>query len=265
MTVANFALTACLSTPAIAGKIGEVIVPGRASPWLAGMPDGALGCGAPDQAPDESPILVANLRFEANDALTFTVSGFTCHCAGCCSPNPDGGAVYCLSCSAINGIGTLCAPLNSLIGVFLDAEQPDSTPAPPGMDFNDPASRDYLSLAPQLKQVFFIGDGRTSLGAVQQIYVPAGATRLYLGSNDGFGWYDNTGEMVVTVAIAENCVPADVNCDGAVNVDDLLTVINNWGSCDAPCSPACIADIAPAGGNCAVDVDDLLTVINNWG
>ena len=243
---------------------GKIVVPGSASPWLAGMPDGTLGCGAPDQAPDESPILVIDLPFATNDPLTFTASGFTCHCVGCCSTDPDGGAIYCLSCSPINGIGALCAPLNSLIGVFLDSEQPDSTPAPPPMDFTNPVSRDYLSLAPQLKQVFFIGDGRTSFGAVQQIYVPAGATRLYLGSNDGFGWYDNTGELIVAVAIGGACGPADINCSGAVDVDDLLAVINGWGACDR-CPPSCAADIAPAIGNCVVDTDDLLMVINNWG
>jgi len=59
-------------------------------------------------------------------------------------------------------------------------------------------------------------------------------------------------------------VAGDVTCDGLVNVDDLLTVINSWGPCPAP--PAhCPADIAPSGGNGTVNVDDLLAVINNWG
>jgi hypothetical protein len=61
------------------------------------------------------------------------------------------------------------------------------------------------------------------------------------------------------------CGAGDIICDGTVNVDDLLAVINNWGACDKPCPPACTADIAPLGGNCTVDVDDLLMVINNWG
>lgn len=62
--------------------------------------------------------------------------------------------------------------------------------------------------------------------------------------------------------------PADIAPTGgnsAVNVDDLLAVINSWGPCPAP--PAnCPADIAPSlGGNGMVNVDDLLTVINSWG
>jgi hypothetical protein len=49
----------------------------------------------------------------------------------------------------------------------------------------------------------------------------------------------------------------DINGDGNVNVDDLLSVINAWG----PCS-CCAADVNNSGG---VDVDDLLIVINTWG
>ena len=59
--------------------------------------------------------------------------------------------------------------------------------------------------------------------------------------------------------------PADTNADGAVNVIDLLAVINNWGACPAP-PTLCPADVAPVGtpdGN--VNVMDLLAVINNWG
>lgn len=49
--------------------------------------------------------------------------------------------------------------------------------------------------------------------------------------------------------------------DGHVNVDDLLAVVNSWGSCGSPPDP-CPADIT---GDDAVNVDDLLAVINAWG
>jgi hypothetical protein len=59
--------------------------------------------------------------------------------------------------------------------------------------------------------------------------------------------------------------PGDVNHDDAVNVDDLLAVIDNWGPCPSPPSPAnCPEDVAPAIGNGFVNVDDLMMVINNW-
>jgi hypothetical protein len=58
------------------------------------------------------------------------------------------------------------------------------------------------SYSPLLNQVFFIGDGLTGTGSgsVQQFVIPAGATRLFLGSSDGAGAnYDNSGSFSVTV------------------------------------------------------------------
>lgn len=53
--------------------------------------------------------------------------------------------------------------------------------------------------------------------------------------------------------------PSDVNADNAVDVSDLLVVINLWG----PCLPGpCAGDI---NGDQAVDVTDLLAVISAWG
>jgi hypothetical protein len=48
----------------------------------------------------------------------------------------------------------------------------------------------------------------------------------------------------------------DINGDNTVNIDDLLSVIANWGMC-----PGCPADVT---GNGVVDIDDLLAVINHW-
>lgn len=61
--------------------------------------------------------------------------------------------------------------------------------------------------------------------------------------------------------------PADINGDGAVNVIDLLAVINSWGACaPVPDLTGCPADIAPTpAGDDVVNVVDLLFVINNWG
>jgi hypothetical protein len=66
-------------------------------------------------------------------------------------------------------------------------------------------------------------------------------------------------------AIVPQCGVGDVTCDGVVNVNDLLAVINAWGPCPVP--PAtCPADVAPhPGGDGMVNVNDLLLVINNWG
>jgi T5SS/PEP-CTERM-associated repeat protein len=67
---------------------------------------------------------------------------------------------------------------------------------------------------------------------------------------------DSGGPGVVRLRVTSTC-PADTNGTGNIDVDDLLDVINNWGSCSG-----CAAD---TNGSGAVDVDDLLEVINNWG
>ena len=62
-------------------------------------------------------------------------------------------------------------------------------------------------------------------------------------------------------ALASPGCAGDVTGDHAVNVNDLLAVINSWGPCPAP--PAlCPADITHDG---VVNIDDLLAVINSWG
>ncbi|GAA5787481.1 Ig-like domain-containing protein [Chitiniphilus shinanonensis] len=94
-----------------------------------------------------------------------------------------------------------------LAGVFLDDSEPTGT-APATLDFA--GNTGFATLAPQLRQVFFIGDGLTGTGDgdTQVFIAPPTATRLYLGfvdscSNRGgaAGCYnDNVGELTVTVA-----------------------------------------------------------------
>ena len=76
-------------------------------------------------------------------------------------------------------------------------------------------------------------------------------------TNPGSGDFD-----LLAIGIAANQNPADIDGSGAVDVDDLLAVINGWGACSDP--ENCPADIAPEGGDDVVDVDDLLAVISNW-
>jgi len=54
---------------------------------------------------------------------------------------------------------------------------------------------------------------------------------------------------------------ADLNCDGFVNVQDLLAVIGSWGACPKGQS-TCAGDLNSDG---IVNVADLLLVISNWG
>lgn len=69
-----------------------------------------------------------------------------------------------------------------LLGVFLADGEPEGA-APSRLDFYQIGSN-FSSLAPQLGQSFFIGDGWTDGGLLQNFTVPQGATRLFLGLAD---------------------------------------------------------------------------------
>lgn len=103
---------------------------------------------------------------------------------------------------AENGIADVRAPFNSVIAVFLSDQRPDQAgPAPAMLDFSSGSSRNYLVLKPQLRQPFFLGDGRTSTGEIQRIVVPEGATRLYIGTMDSWEWNNNVGGFEVTAHV----------------------------------------------------------------
>ncbi len=105
----------------------------------------------------------------------------------------------------------------TMVGVFLDDTEP-ANPAPSSLDFSDTAiGHSFSSLAPQIRQVFFIGDGLTGIGSGnQQIFiVPPTATRLYLGIPDN-PYNDNSGSFTATFTISSlSPVPAPyIESDG---------------------------------------------------
>ena len=185
-----------------------VSVPGTADPWLAGMPNGSTASSG-DVAPAQSPVEVLGLGFLPGSFLTFAASGSTDHCdgGGCGLAPAEGDPVESWTghaTGAENGIGNVFAPIDSLIGVFLGPGQPNLTPAPSAvLDFSTAALRNFATLAPQLKQPFFIGNGlMNDLSTVQTFQSPVGATRLFLGTMDGFGWYNNVGSLRVSADMA---------------------------------------------------------------
>ena len=54
----------------------------------------------------------------------------------------------------------------------------------------------------------------------------------------------------------------DTNCDWLTNIDDLLNVINAWGTHPAPVPFNGSPDLS---NDQNVNIDDLLAVITNWG
>ena len=197
----------------------STIVPGTADPWLAGMPNGSTA-SILDSAPGQSPVQVL-LAFLAGDLLTFSTTGLTDHCdfGGCGLAGPDGDLIEPPTghaTGAENGIANVVAPIDSLIGVFLGPAQPNLSAAPAALDFSTPALRDFATLSPVLKQPFFIGDGRRNdFTTLQYFVVPGGATRLYLGTMDGFGWLNNVGELTVDVNATTVPEPTTIMLVGA--------------------------------------------------
>jgi Putative Tad-like Flp pilus-assembly len=109
-----------------------------------------------------------------------------------------------------NGLSNIIAPLNSMIGVFMDStgsttgaaadETANGTSVPPGLNFSTQTARDYTSYEPQLNQTFYVGNGTTSSGSTQQtIIIPPNATTLFLGTMDGHEWSNNQGGFNATI------------------------------------------------------------------
>ncbi|MGE5172089.1 MAG: hypothetical protein ACM3JC_17135 [Rudaea sp.] len=188
----------------------QTIVPGTSDPYLAGMPNGSACCSG-DVAPTNSPVQVTTIAVTPGATITFNVTGGVDNTGAPPTLSPDGGSVF--TTSPNNGIAGATWPINALVGVFLDSSLPTSTPAPADLDFSGSGmGTSFTTLSPGLKQAFFIGDGLTGTGtgSVQTFVVPAGATRLFLGTSDGFGWFNNSGSFSVTVAVSGGPPPGPV-------------------------------------------------------
>lgn len=189
------------STVVTRGRTISPTVPGGACPWLAGMPTNATVNAYSDNPQNTTgeqfhPYRVPLSSFTSGDPLRFRQTTGTTSMVGYTNLPMDGKSDFIANQQACNGINSAKIPLGALVGIFLTDAAPTSGPMASSTDFSTPASRDFTQLSPQLKQVFFIGDGLNSSGQLQNFYPPAGATRLYLGIMDEKGWWwDNTGEI----------------------------------------------------------------------
>ena len=198
------------------GQPVNVDIDAKASPYLAGMPDGSKinftgsstlswkkdASYAPDCSPEQVMIPVVPgqvLYFRDVEGSTGDYqSGLTYGLEGNLS-RPK------MAQEPVNGFNTTYAPLNSLMGVFLDDNKPTSGSMRDKLDFSTQASRDFDQLTMQTKQIFFVGDGvNNTSGKLQKFVVPPGATRLFLGLSDELGfWWDNFGSYRTTVFYGE--------------------------------------------------------------
>lgn len=194
-------------------------VQGTANPFLAGAVPGTKASAVnpssrkiPDVAGTTGDVknspTVVNVKLTDGDALTFdSIDGVVRHDPNLPYFDPDGEigdighnnltTTYANNYSSTyyneNGIADMKAPINTLVGIFLDDKDPSWSSAPKNLDFSTTASREFTELQPQIKQIFFIGDGKNSNGARQQFIVPQGATRLYLATWDFYEWNNNAG------------------------------------------------------------------------
>lgn len=198
VSAGSWVIAALLGLAAGEASCGTITIPGTSCPWLAGAKPGTPAVGG-DAAPAQSPVLFTN--FTSGLGLVFAATGSAGYMPGN-SSGPEGIAALPVNHAAENGIGGISnAPVNCLLGVFLDETEPSpQAPAPPSLDFGPNGLRNQSPLAPALRQPFLIGSGVTSNGVPRAARVPAGATRLFLGTCDGYGWANNVGGFQVDVS-----------------------------------------------------------------
>src|SRR5207253_6280931 len=125
----------------------------------------------------------------------------------------------------------------------------------------------FTWLAPAIGQIFFIGDGLTSdsnaglfNGEQQSFIVPQGATRLFLATVDGSGWYNNSGTFSVEASISDK--PFDECGDPAkpvgITASDALIVLRTAVGTSSCLICTCDVD---ASGN--VVASDALAVLRH--
>ena len=217
-------------------------VPGTSNPFLAGMPAGSEASNinphnSPDFAgdasnPNGSPIAI-DMPITQGETLNFdSIDGTTRHDPNDPYYSPDGNPASdqwghnilnkdgsqssyqdptTLNTYSQNGIANMNAPINALVGVFLDDKQPNMSAPPAALDFSTADSRDFNSIGSKetggtikdqplkLKQIFFIGDGANSKGVKQSFIAPKGATRLFLATWDFYEWNNNGGLRTIKI------------------------------------------------------------------
>jgi hypothetical protein len=137
-------------------------------------------------------------------------SSFFCGPSLCGTTTPDGPAIGTTNVNGMGRIGGISAPTSGfLAAVFLGPSLPGSLPT-----HNVVSSIDELSYSPELGQVFFVGDGRTSGDLLQQFLVPDGATRMYFGIADASTFWgdpdfydDNLGSYNIEYSVSGQSTP----------------------------------------------------------
>lgn len=162
-------------------------VSGKQCPYFAGQASSNTTVVNSDRVGEHLPPVV---RLEGGTTVVLSATGCTSVTPSGCKP-ADGAATNVRSRSGYEqfGISLLTTRVSALMGVFL-TDEPPSLPAPARLTGGPGA----VVTQPLLQQAFYIGAGPVT------IQVPAGATRLFLGTNDGYEWRNNSGMLEVTIS-----------------------------------------------------------------
>ena len=192
--------------PELASSDESLVVPATANIFAAGRNSIQLMAAAPGGGGAGTLPPGWRIRPGSKRVVTFpTVTGRVNFWTGTAKWNgPAGDAIHDTDVESYQGISGLVNHRNGsfLVGVFLTKESP-LNPAPPRLNYTKPAKSDVI--APEIGQVFFIGDGTE-----YRYTVPPAATRLFLGFVDGRlwqgnpGWYDNnSGKLKSSIAVTK--------------------------------------------------------------
>ncbi|QOV91820.1 pilus assembly protein TadG-related protein [Humisphaera borealis] len=189
-----------VATRGSASNTGTATVTGKANVWFAGLPSNATCAkgGYVDTNTNCPAVQFNGFPISSGSSLQLSATGSLSNVPTGGSPLDGGSWTADNQTNNLGGKSNATLPANALIGVFLSNDDPTATPAPPDLNFSSAGSRNYTSLSPLLKQVFFIGDGKAN-GVQQTIVAPNGATRLFFGSYDNYGWSNNSGSATITV------------------------------------------------------------------
>jgi len=161
------------------------------------------------------PAIEITFMAGASQIFDFNATGAT----NCCSSTPGtpaDGSTSTTNVFALNGLSASQGnSILGLVGVFTDGTDPFGMTAPGALPWD---KDNPTSLSPLLRQVFYIGDGHAGYndltGAQLLFTAPTGATKLFLGFADSFGfdgnpsyYGDNTGSLDVTVRLNSASVP----------------------------------------------------------
>lgn len=193
----------------LAGRT-DLVIPDAGDPW----PGGLLrhSSDTPEEIKETLPPGFSAAGGDVIKVLDPAIGGISFYNGfGGTLYGPDGNGVPgSSSIGSFGGISGYLGTQGALVGLFLDDDIPNGV-APSTLNFSNAGlGVDFLSLAPDLGQVFFIGDGVTSGNVFQEFIAPAGTTRFFVGITDAFGFNgapgafdDNDGSYRIRIGINE--------------------------------------------------------------